>query len=89
MASIYIIVVTSQPQIEAVGKFLDSCKAYGMSEKDLCVTLDIQEKNNPNMVRFNAHCHIADEPRMLLCVGRWGRDYASKIHAVTMTTTTF
>ena len=22
-----------------------------MSEKDLCVTLDIQEKNNPNMVR--------------------------------------
>ncbi|KAL5486491.1 hypothetical protein EMCRGX_G018979 [Ephydatia muelleri] len=42
---------SSQPfkQIEAVGKFLDGCKNYGMSEKDLCVTLDIQEKNNPNM----------------------------------------
>ena len=32
--------------------FIDGCKKYGVSEKDLFVTLDLFEKTNPNMVRF-------------------------------------
>ena len=37
-------------QIEAIGKFLEGCKAYGMVEKDLFTTLDLYEQTNKNMV---------------------------------------
>ena len=30
--------------------FIDGCKKYGVSEKDMFVTLDLYEKTNPNMV---------------------------------------
>ena len=39
-------------QMEAINVFIDGCKQYGVSEKDLFVTLDLYEKTNPNMVRF-------------------------------------
>lgn len=37
-------------QLETIGKFLDGCKAYGVSESDLFVTLDLHEMCNKNMV---------------------------------------
>lgn len=37
-------------QLETIGKFLDGCRAYGLSEKDLFVTLDLHEMCNRNMV---------------------------------------
>lgn len=39
--------------MEAVGAFIEGCKAYGLTEKDCCVTLDIYEKQagDQNMVR--------------------------------------
>lgn len=37
-------------QLETIGKFLDGCRAYGLSEKDLFVTLDLHEMCNKNMV---------------------------------------
>lgn len=43
---------STQPfkQLETIGKFLDGCRAYGLSEKDLFVTLDLHEMCNKNMV---------------------------------------
>lgn len=43
--------------MEAVGAFITGCKAYGLSEKDCCVTLDIYEKQSgdQNMVRDVIH----------------------------------
>lgn len=37
--------------MEAINVFIDGCKQYGVSEKDLFVTLDLFERTNPNMVR--------------------------------------
>lgn len=37
-------------QIEAIGVFIDGCKKYGMSEKDLFVSLDLHEEQNKTMV---------------------------------------
>ena len=37
-------------QLEAIGKFLEGCRTYGVLEKDLCVSLDLHESCNKNMV---------------------------------------
>jgi hypothetical protein len=37
-------------QLETIGKFLDGCRQYGLSEKDVFVTLDLHEACNKNMV---------------------------------------
>jgi len=37
-------------QLETIGMFIDGCKKYGMTEKDLFVTLDLHEQCNRNMV---------------------------------------
>lgn len=37
-------------QVETVGVFLGGCRNYGMQEKDLFVSLDLQELRNKNMV---------------------------------------
>lgn len=37
-------------QIENINMFLNGCKEYGMSEKDLFVTLDLHEQQNTTMV---------------------------------------
>ncbi len=37
-------------QLENVGAFLEGCKKYGMTEKDLFVTVDLVEQQNKNMV---------------------------------------
>ena len=39
-----------QLQLETIGTFLEGCKKYGMSEKDLFVSLDLHEQQNKNMV---------------------------------------
>ena len=38
-------------QLENIGIFIEGCKKYGMTEKDLFVTLDLHEQTNRNMVR--------------------------------------
>ena len=37
-------------QLENIGIFIEGCKKYGMTEKDLFVTLDLHEQTNRNMV---------------------------------------
>jgi hypothetical protein len=37
-------------QLETIGKFLEGCKTYGMTENDLFVTLDLHEACNKPMV---------------------------------------
>jgi len=37
-------------QMETINVFINGCKDYGVSEKDMFVTLDLYEKTNPNMV---------------------------------------
>lgn len=37
-------------QIDTVNKFLDGCRAYGMADSDLFVTVDLQEQQNKNTV---------------------------------------
>ena len=37
-------------QLENIGVFIEGCKKYGMTEKDLFVTLDLHEQTNRNMV---------------------------------------
>ena len=40
--------------------FIDGCKKYGVSEKDMFVTLDLYEKTNPNMVNTFLFVAIPD-----------------------------
>lgn len=42
--------VSKFSQIENIDIFLRACKSFGMDEKDCFVTLDLQEKQNKNMV---------------------------------------
>lgn len=51
--------------------FIDGCKKYGVSEKDLFVTLDLFEKTNPNMVRipFVAVVNIRQYPDVYYILG--------------------
>ena len=37
-------------QLETINKFLEGCKSYGMSSKDLFVPLDLHELCNKSMV---------------------------------------
>ena len=37
-------------QIDCIGKFLDGCRVYGLTEKDLFVTVDLHEQTDKNMV---------------------------------------
>ena len=48
--------------MEAINVFIDGCKKYGVSEKDMFVTLDLYERTNPNMVRFLCFVVIPDIP---------------------------
>lgn len=52
-------------QIEAIGKFLDGCKAYGMGEKDLFTTLDLYEQTNKNMVGYIANANSSHSAPMV------------------------
>ena len=36
--------------MEAIGKFLDGCREYGMKQDDLFTTLDLYEETDKNMV---------------------------------------
>ena len=37
-------------QMETINVFIDGCKRYRVSEKEMFVTLDLYERTNPNMV---------------------------------------
>ncbi len=38
------------PQLDAIQKFLDGCREYGMKQDDLFTTLDLFEETDRNMV---------------------------------------